>query len=107
MGLITPRTRNKRGSYSSEHFHWVQQLLFIATRNVAGKYDHVMSPEMPLYVPAGLTKLTAVYRRETAQRTDKRIKLMSEIINGIQVLLLYLINMILLILYLSETERSN
>nr|QLH55672.1 mutant ABCC2_R1 protein [Plutella xylostella] len=35
-----------------------------------------------LPIQAGLTKLTAVYRRETAQRTDKRIKLMSEIING-------------------------
>lgn len=38
-----------------------------------------------IYIPAGLTKLTAIVRRLTAQRTDKRIKLMSEIINGIQV----------------------
>ncbi|NP_001296082.1 probable multidrug resistance-associated protein lethal(2)03659 [Plutella xylostella] len=42
-----------------------------------------------LPIQAGLTKLTAVYRRETAQRTDKRIKLMSEIINGIQVIKMY------------------
>lgn len=32
-----------------------------------------------------MTKLTSVIRRQTAKRTDKRIKLMAEIINGIQV----------------------
>nr|UMW71136.1 ABC transporter subfamily C2 [Spodoptera frugiperda] len=42
---------------------------------------------MPLQ--AGLTKLTGVVRRMTAKRTDKRIKLMSEIINGIQVIKMY------------------
>ncbi|KAH9634039.1 hypothetical protein HF086_001241 [Spodoptera exigua] len=38
---------------------------------------------------AGLTKLTGVVRRMTAKRTDRRIKLMSEIINGIQVIKMY------------------
>ncbi|XP_063373668.1 ATP-binding cassette sub-family C member 4-like [Cydia amplana] len=38
---------------------------------------------------AALTKLTAVVRRKTAARTDRRIKLMSEIINGIQVIKMY------------------
>ncbi|KAL0850177.1 hypothetical protein ABMA28_012050 [Loxostege sticticalis] len=38
---------------------------------------------------AGLTKLTAVIRRATATRTDRRIKLMSEIIGGIQVIKMY------------------
>ncbi|XP_075985131.1 ATP-binding cassette subfamily C member 4-like isoform X2 [Anticarsia gemmatalis] len=42
-----------------------------------------------LPLQAALTKLTAVVRRETAQRTDKRIKLMGEIINGIQVIKMY------------------
>ncbi|XP_046974021.1 uncharacterized protein LOC124540463 [Vanessa cardui] len=42
-----------------------------------------------LPIQAGLTKLTAVIRRSVAQRTDKRIKLMSEIINGIQVIKMY------------------
>ncbi|KAJ8734039.1 hypothetical protein PYW07_014590 [Mythimna separata] len=42
-----------------------------------------------LPLQAGLTKLTAVVRRSTAKRTDKRIKLMSEIINGIQVIKMY------------------
>ncbi|KAF9419224.1 hypothetical protein HW555_004151 [Spodoptera exigua] len=38
-----------------------------------------------LPLQAGLTKLTGVVRRMTAKRTDRRIKLMSEIINGIQI----------------------
>ncbi|XP_026726077.1 multidrug resistance-associated protein 4-like [Trichoplusia ni] len=42
-----------------------------------------------LPLQAALTKLTAVIRRSTAKRTDKRIKLMSEIINGIQVIKMY------------------
>ncbi|CAB3237240.1 unnamed protein product [Arctia plantaginis] len=42
-----------------------------------------------LPLQAGLTKLTSVIRRQTAQRTDKRIKLMAEIIKGIQVLKMY------------------
>ncbi|XP_050352389.1 uncharacterized protein LOC126774816 [Nymphalis io] len=42
-----------------------------------------------LPIQACLTKLTAVIRRNVAQRTDKRIKLMSEIINGIQVIKMY------------------
>ncbi|XP_047534615.1 uncharacterized protein LOC125069235 [Vanessa atalanta] len=42
-----------------------------------------------LPIQAGLTKLTAIIRRNVAQRTDKRIKLMSEIINGIQVIKMY------------------
>ncbi|KAJ0181178.1 hypothetical protein K1T71_003263 [Dendrolimus kikuchii] len=42
-----------------------------------------------LPVQAGLTKLTAIMRRETAQRTDKRIKLMSEIVNGIKIIKMY------------------
>lgn len=42
-----------------------------------------------LPIQAGLTKLTSVVRRETAQRTDRRIKLMTEIINGIQVIKMY------------------
>ncbi|XP_052747534.1 ATP-binding cassette sub-family C member 4 [Bicyclus anynana] len=42
-----------------------------------------------LPIQAVLTKLTAVIRRVVAQRTDKRIKLMSEIINGIQVIKMY------------------
>ncbi|XP_052753897.1 ATP-binding cassette sub-family C member 4-like [Galleria mellonella] len=40
-------------------------------------------------IQAALTKLTAVIRRQTAQRTDRRIKLMNEIINGIQVIKMY------------------
>ncbi|KAM3966702.1 ATP-binding cassette subfamily C member 4 [Aphomia sociella] len=40
-------------------------------------------------VQAALTKVTAVIRRQTAQRTDRRIKLMNEIINGIQVIKMY------------------
>ncbi|KAJ2946418.1 hypothetical protein O0L34_g12457 [Tuta absoluta] len=36
-----------------------------------------------------LTKLSAVLRRKMAARTDKRIKLMNEIINGIQVIKMY------------------
>nr|QJQ50001.1 ABC transporter family C protein ABCC2 [Ostrinia furnacalis] len=40
-------------------------------------------------IQAGLTKLTAVIRRTVATRTDKRIKLMNEIINGIQVIKMY------------------
>ncbi|KAI5634801.1 ABC transporter domain-containing protein [Phthorimaea operculella] len=36
-----------------------------------------------------LTKLSATYRRLMAARTDQRIKLMSEIINGIQVIKMY------------------
>ncbi|CAH2099924.1 unnamed protein product [Euphydryas editha] len=42
-----------------------------------------------LPIQAGLTKFTAIIRRTVAQRTDKRIKLMSEIINGIQVIKMY------------------
>ncbi|CAH0722570.1 unnamed protein product, partial [Brenthis ino] len=42
-----------------------------------------------LPVQAALTKFTAVIRRRVAQRTDKRIKLMGEIINGIQVIKMY------------------
>ncbi|XP_039745503.1 multidrug resistance-associated protein 4-like [Pararge aegeria] len=42
-----------------------------------------------LPIQAALTKLTAVIRRVVAQRTDKRIKLMGEIINGIQVIKMY------------------
>ncbi|CAH0699047.1 unnamed protein product [Spodoptera exigua] len=42
-----------------------------------------------LPLQAGLTKLTGVVRRMTAKRTDRRIKLMSEIINGIQVIKMY------------------
>nr|ADH16744.1 ABC transporter family C protein ABCC2 [Heliothis subflexa] len=42
-----------------------------------------------LPLQAGLTRLTSVVRRETAKRTDKRIKLMSEIISGIQVIKMY------------------
>ncbi|CAH0600505.1 unnamed protein product [Chrysodeixis includens] len=42
-----------------------------------------------LPLQAALTKLTAVIRRSTAKRTDKRIKLMNEIINGIQVIKMY------------------
>ncbi|XP_063890832.1 uncharacterized LOC110383917 [Helicoverpa armigera] len=42
-----------------------------------------------LPLQAGLTKLTTVVRRETAKRTDRRIKLMSEIIGGIQVIKMY------------------
>nr|UAX26432.1 ATP-binding cassette C subfamily [Galleria mellonella] len=40
-------------------------------------------------IQAALTKLTAVIRRMVAQRTDRRIKLMNEIINGIQVIKMY------------------
>ncbi|XP_059049414.1 ATP-binding cassette sub-family C member 4-like [Achroia grisella] len=40
-------------------------------------------------IQAFLTKLTAVIRRQTAQKTDIRIKLMNEIINGIQVIKMY------------------
>ncbi|XP_059049333.1 ATP-binding cassette sub-family C member 4-like [Achroia grisella] len=40
-------------------------------------------------IQAGLTKLTTKIRRQTAQRTDRRIKLMNEIINGIQVIKMY------------------
>ncbi|CAH0600504.1 unnamed protein product [Chrysodeixis includens] len=42
-----------------------------------------------LPLQAALTKLTAVIRRSTAKRTDQRIKLMNEIINGIQVIKMY------------------
>ncbi|XP_038209551.1 uncharacterized protein LOC119830563 [Zerene cesonia] len=42
-----------------------------------------------LPVQAILTRLTASIRRKVAQRTDRRIKLMSEIINGIQVIKMY------------------
>ncbi|KPJ13568.1 ABC transporter C family member 12 [Papilio machaon] len=42
-----------------------------------------------LPVQAGLTKLTSIVRRATAQGTDKRIKLMNEFINGIQVIKMY------------------
>ncbi|OWR51775.1 ABC transporter family C protein ABCC2 [Danaus plexippus plexippus] len=42
-----------------------------------------------LPIQAGLTKLTAIIRRSVAQRTDSRIKLMNEIINGIQVIKMY------------------
>ncbi|XP_026726078.1 multidrug resistance-associated protein 4-like [Trichoplusia ni] len=42
-----------------------------------------------LPLQAALTKLTAVIRRSTAVRTDKRIKLMNEVINGIQVIKMY------------------
>nr|ADH16740.1 ABC transporter family C protein ABCC2 [Heliothis virescens] len=42
-----------------------------------------------LPLQAGLTRLTSIVRRETAKRTDRRIKLMSEIINGIQVIKMY------------------
>lgn len=38
-----------------------------------------------MFITAILTKYTAVVRHETALRTDRRIKIMSEIINGIQV----------------------
>ncbi|KAG6461030.1 hypothetical protein O3G_MSEX012378 [Manduca sexta] len=44
---------------------------------------------MILPIQAALTKLTAIIRREVAQKTDRRIKLMSEIINGIQVIKMY------------------
>ncbi|XP_037300590.1 LOW QUALITY PROTEIN: multidrug resistance-associated protein 4 [Manduca sexta] len=44
---------------------------------------------MILPVQAALTKLTATIRRDVAQKTDRRIKLMSEIINGIQVIKMY------------------
>ncbi|CAG9783021.1 unnamed protein product [Diatraea saccharalis] len=44
---------------------------------------------MILPIQAGLTKLTASVRRKVAIRTDKRIKLMNEIINGIQVIKMY------------------
>ncbi|CAK1599799.1 unnamed protein product [Parnassius mnemosyne] len=40
-------------------------------------------------VQAGLTKLTSMVRRTTAKRTDRRIKLMNELINGIQVIKMY------------------
>nr|UEO57356.1 ABCC2 [Conogethes punctiferalis] len=40
-------------------------------------------------IQAMLTKVTASVRRQVAMRTDKRIKLMSEIINGIQVIKMY------------------
>ncbi|XP_041973788.1 ATP-binding cassette sub-family C member 4-like [Aricia agestis] len=42
-----------------------------------------------LPVQAALTKYTAVIRRKVATRTDKRIKLMGEIINGIQIIKMY------------------
>ncbi|CAF4884012.1 unnamed protein product [Pieris macdunnoughi] len=42
-----------------------------------------------LPIQATLTKYTATIRRTVAQRTDKRIKLMSEIISGIQVIKMY------------------
>ncbi|KAJ0181179.1 hypothetical protein K1T71_003264 [Dendrolimus kikuchii] len=42
-----------------------------------------------LPIQAFLTKMTAIVRRAAAQRTDKRIKLMSEIVNGIQVIKMY------------------
>ncbi|KPI93323.1 Multidrug resistance-associated protein 4 [Papilio xuthus] len=42
-----------------------------------------------LPVQAGLTKLTSIVRRATAQGTDRRIKLMNEFINGIQVIKMY------------------
>nr|XP_034841109.1 multidrug resistance-associated protein 4-like [Maniola hyperantus] len=42
-----------------------------------------------LPIQAVLTKLTGVIRRVVAQRTDKRIKLMGEIIKGIQVIKMY------------------
>ncbi|CAK1548558.1 unnamed protein product [Leptosia nina] len=42
-----------------------------------------------LPIQATLTKYTATIRRVAAPRTDKRIKLMSEIINGIQVIKMY------------------
>ncbi|KAJ2946419.1 hypothetical protein O0L34_g12458 [Tuta absoluta] len=44
---------------------------------------------MMLPLQAILTKLSAVYRRKMATRTDQRIKLMAEIINGIQVIKMY------------------
>ncbi|XP_045761292.1 uncharacterized protein LOC123864713 [Maniola jurtina] len=42
-----------------------------------------------LPIQAVLTKFTGVIRRVVAQRTDKRIKLMGEIIKGIQVIKMY------------------
>ncbi|RVE50388.1 hypothetical protein evm_004925 [Chilo suppressalis] len=44
---------------------------------------------MILPIQACLTQLTASVRRKVAMRTDKRIKLMNEIINGIQVIKMY------------------
>ncbi|XP_013195349.1 ATP-binding cassette sub-family C member 4 [Amyelois transitella] len=42
---------------------------------------------LPLQVT--LMKFTSIVRRQVAQRTDRRIKLMNEIINGIQVIKMY------------------
>ncbi|XP_068628827.1 ATP-binding cassette sub-family C member 4-like [Battus philenor] len=78
------------------HYFWLVPIQLCAVM-VLLYYTAGFAPYVGLFgvfllvlpIQVGLTKLTSVIRRQTAQRTDKRIKLMTEFINGIQVIKMY------------------
>lgn len=67
----------------------VLYLMYITAQNAAPLIGLIVVIIFIMPLQAILTKFTAVIRRRTAIRTDKRIKIMSEIINGIQVIKMY------------------